>query len=140
MDSAFINELRGALTAAIPSVVGEEARKLFVARINTIHEPSLRNRFNELLSQLDSATLASFIGDIDAFSKEVVAIRNYLTHFDRRAEKNKGLEKKQYEYVRVLVIVCTYLLLKRTRVDQKVITDGILRKFHYLSRTRGPSK
>jgi hypothetical protein len=90
-----IDEVRQALTNAIPPSVPDDLRTSLIQKLKYINEFSLRRRIKEVLNLLPNV-FSIFIEDFDAFIDVIVNTRNYFTHHDATLETRSLKGKELY--------------------------------------------
>lgn len=101
------------------------------------NESSLKNKLEEL-KEIVKPFIETFISDFDSLPKEVADRRNYLTHYDEKAEKKYSKEEDFYKIISKLsynmIMILDVLFLIEIELDNKEI-EKILKEnlFKYYS-------
>ncbi|OIQ55193.1 HEPN domain-containing protein [Neomoorella thermoacetica] len=75
------------------------------------NEPTLRHRIRDIFKDF-GLVVDKYIGDVKGFINEVVEARNYLTHYDKSKETEKGKDHSElYNLVKKLEVILDVCLL-----------------------------
>lgn len=104
----------------------EEHRSWLKERLNYSNEPSLKERLEELFSEIDQELKNTFFPDFEQMIKHSKNARNFFTHYDKSLEKKilPLLELHNlYEKLRLFLLI---LLLKEIHMDPRKVKDIVL--------------
>lgn len=110
VDDMHLERLR-----AIYAVVPSAHRKWLKWKLKHSHEPSLQDRLIELTIDLE-LLLVPLIGDLSVFLEQIVATRNYLTHYDVGSSGKAIAVADLGRASDILAIVMRFQLLKEVGI------------------------
>ena len=124
-DTEYEN-LQKAFIAAIPSSTSDDYKSALKQRFRYLNEFSLRKRLKGLIDKC-SPMFLSFVNAPDIFVDQVIATRNYLTHFDKEPESNVLQGEPLYWATRKLRALLEICLLLEIGLSVDLITKLINR-------------
>jgi hypothetical protein len=111
-----------ALIAAIPpSTPPDLAESLKKGKIKYGNEHSLRKRLRLLLCSLEDDTVAMVTDRPSQFCEDVVATRNYYTHYTSELESKAFVEVDLYPVCERLRVLLTIVLFREIGLEESLI-------------------
>ena len=101
-------------------------KESFSQRLKYANEYSLRQRLKEIFNSLDDGFLDVFFKNDEQFIKDVIILRNNLTH--RGPKKGKDYRNKLDRCKIRLSVLLSYLILNEIKVPVNLIVEGLIRK------------
>jgi ApeA-like protein/HEPN superfamily Apea-like protein len=126
VDESAYAPIENALVAAIPANVASDHRQALKSRMKYGNEFSQNRRLSDLFKFLEPDARAAIATDPAAFTREVVAQRNYLTHYP--AGENPPMTPAEMFYASVrLRGLLTLLLLREIEIVGDQAVQGLNR-------------
>ncbi len=119
------------LVRSIPNDTPEALRSSLKNRIKYGNEFSLRKRLDNSLKSLNPETMKLICKDRECYVDQVVATRNYLTHYTSELLKQAWIGEKQYLGYESLKYLLTILLYRQIGLAEERIQQAL--KEHYIS-------
>ena len=127
-------EIRTALTNAIPKSTPADLRDALKSRIKYGNEYSLRKRLELTLNKVPEALRNIFVQGNEQFIFQVVATRNYLTHRDESLKDNVLDDKGIFDAAVSLQLLIQYILLTELGIDEKTVARVMQEHHAYKNR------
>jgi hypothetical protein len=127
MPKGKFKELRRFLIDAIPAGAPEAMQKKLQNLYDFANEPSLMQRLELLISQIEDDFGEEVQGFSGSFARSVVDTRNYNTHFTSQLEKRALDGAGMHWASRRIVLMLTYLFLKNIGVDASSFRSALTR-------------
>lgn len=96
------------------------------------HEPSLKERLEEIIDTVKCEVLLKVIGDKDEFIRDAKNSRNYYVHFSPSLKKKALTGGKLYHLSEKLKYLLIYCLLKDIGISESNITETFSKNRHEL--------
>ena len=108
------------LCKIILECIPEGHRERMARKLMYSNEPSLRDRLYELALELNDVS-CNIIKDVDGFISDIIHMRNYLIHYDKKKKDKitKGIDL--YILTRKIMTLVHICLLKEVGIDEKAI-------------------
>lgn len=115
------------MTAALPKDLPSDLRAALVSRLNYGNEYSLRKRITDIFRNLDDSLVSLVDSDYKQFVTQIVADRNYLTHYDQVSKPSGyNTERLQLSTQKIRTLL-TILLLSDLEIPVTIVRDAIRR-------------
>lgn len=125
---AEFNAARKAVEEAIPPSISDVLRDKFKSMLTFANEPSLRQRLDATLADLQSAYGTAPFGFDDEALKQVVNSRNYYTHYTSKLRVKALVGAPLMELTRGIIPVLFALILPMLNLDPNQVRQHLSRR------------
>jgi hypothetical protein len=126
----------------VVSAAPPQLKEWLAERLQYSHEPTLRVRLKDTVRLLPAPLPSSLLGTVSRFIDRVVRARQYLTHWDPKAERHHPSPQRLYAINESLAAIIGLVLLVETGVDDAMlrqVAQSNLRLINVSAANRAPS-